>query len=105
MRVVALVSGGMDSVAALYHAHREHEVAGALSFDYGSKHNHREIPFGLPAPSSGCSATPRLAESFTLTRLLIVSSRSSAARNRSAMIVAIFVSVTSLSSTANSSPP
>ena len=45
MRVVALVSGGMDSVAALYHAHREHEVAGALSFDYGSKHNHREIPF------------------------------------------------------------
>ena len=45
MKVVALVSGGMDSVAALYHAHREHEVGGALSFDYGSKHNHREIPF------------------------------------------------------------
>ena len=45
MKVVALVSGGMDSVAALYHSHREHEVAGALSFDYGSKHNHREIPF------------------------------------------------------------
>ena len=45
MKVVALVSGGMDSVAALYHSHREHEVAGTLSFDYGSKHNHREIPF------------------------------------------------------------
>ena len=45
MKVVALVSGGMDSVAALYHAHREHAVAGALSFDYGAKHNHREIPF------------------------------------------------------------
>ena len=45
MKVVALVSGGMDSVAALYHSHRGHEVAGALSFDYGSKHNHREIPF------------------------------------------------------------
>jgi len=44
MKVVALVSGGMDSVAALYHAHREHEVTAALSFDYGSKHNHREIP-------------------------------------------------------------
>ena len=40
-----LVSGGMDSVVALYEAHREHEVVVALSFDYGSKHNHREIPF------------------------------------------------------------
>lgn len=45
MKVVVLVSGGMDSVAALYHAAREHEVVGAVSFDYGSKHNHREIPF------------------------------------------------------------
>lgn len=45
MKVVVLVSGGMDSVAALYHAAREHEVVGTLSFDYGSKHNHREIPF------------------------------------------------------------
>lgn len=45
MKVVVLVSGGMDSVCALYLAHREHRVAGALSFDYGSKHNHREIPF------------------------------------------------------------
>jgi 7-cyano-7-deazaguanine synthase len=44
-RVVALVSGGMDSVAALYEAHRNHQVIGALSFDYGSKHNHKEIPF------------------------------------------------------------
>lgn len=43
--MVVLVSGGMDSVAALYHAAREHEVVCALSFDYGSKHNHREIPF------------------------------------------------------------
>ena len=47
MKVVALVSGGMDSVAALYHAQREHQVVGALSFDYGSKHNHREIPFAV----------------------------------------------------------
>lgn len=44
-KVVVLVSGGMDSVAALYEAHRQHETVGALSFDYGSKHNHKEIPF------------------------------------------------------------
>jgi 7-cyano-7-deazaguanine synthase len=45
MKIVALVSGGMDSVVALYHLRTEHEVVGALSFDYGSKHNHREIAF------------------------------------------------------------
>ncbi|HKB90268.1 MAG TPA: 7-cyano-7-deazaguanine synthase QueC [Opitutaceae bacterium] len=44
MKVVVLCSGGMDSVTALYWAHREHEVMAALSFDYGAKHNHREIP-------------------------------------------------------------
>jgi 7-cyano-7-deazaguanine synthase len=43
-KVAVLVSGGMDSVAALYLAHTEYEVVGALSFDYGSKHNHKEIP-------------------------------------------------------------
>lgn len=45
IKVVVLVSGGMDSDAALYHAQIENEVVGALSFDYGSKHNHKEIPF------------------------------------------------------------
>ena len=45
MKVVVLVSGGMDSVTALYQAHRDYEVIAGLSFDYGSKHNHREIPF------------------------------------------------------------
>ena len=35
----------MDSVTAFYHALSEHEVVAALSFDYGSKHNAREIPF------------------------------------------------------------
>jgi 7-cyano-7-deazaguanine synthase len=35
----------MDSVAALYQARKEHEVIAGVSFDYGSKHNHREIPF------------------------------------------------------------
>ena len=45
MKTTVLLSGGMDSVTALYHAATEHEVTEALSFDYGSKHNHREIPF------------------------------------------------------------
>jgi len=45
MKTVVLVSGGMDSVAALYATAKEHEIVAALSFDYGSKHNHREIPF------------------------------------------------------------
>src|SRR5256885_1631246 len=44
-KVVVLVSGGMDSVAALYEAQRSHNVIAALSFHYGSKHNHKEIPF------------------------------------------------------------
>ncbi|HSY53699.1 MAG TPA: 7-cyano-7-deazaguanine synthase QueC [Opitutaceae bacterium] len=44
MKVVVLCSGGMDSVTALYWAHREHAVVAAVSFDYGAKHNHREIP-------------------------------------------------------------
>jgi len=44
MKALILLSGGMDSVTALHWAAREHELAGALSFDYGSKHNHREIP-------------------------------------------------------------
>jgi 7-cyano-7-deazaguanine synthase len=44
MKVVVLVSGGIDSVTALHHAHKDHHVVGALSFDYGSKHNPRELP-------------------------------------------------------------
>jgi 7-cyano-7-deazaguanine synthase len=45
MKVVVLCSGGMDSVTALYWAARHHEVLAVVSFDYGSKHNHREIPW------------------------------------------------------------
>ncbi|MGD7653770.1 MAG: 7-cyano-7-deazaguanine synthase QueC [Verrucomicrobiales bacterium] len=45
MKVCVLLSGGMDSVTALYEALEVHEVVGCLSFDYGSKHNAREIPF------------------------------------------------------------
>ncbi len=44
-KVVVLISGGMDSVAALYEARESHEVVAGLSFNYGSKHNHKEIPF------------------------------------------------------------
>jgi 7-cyano-7-deazaguanine synthase len=43
-KALVLLSGGMDSVTALYGAAREHEVVGAISFDYGSKHNARELP-------------------------------------------------------------
>lgn len=45
MKVCVLLSGGMDSVTALYDAVANHEVLGCLSFDYGSKHNALEIPF------------------------------------------------------------
>lgn len=45
MKVCVLLSGGMDSVTALYDALAHHEVAACLSFDYGSKHNAREIHF------------------------------------------------------------
>ncbi|HTB63343.1 MAG TPA: 7-cyano-7-deazaguanine synthase QueC [Opitutales bacterium] len=44
MKAVVLLSGGLDSTVALYEARARHEVAGAVSFDYGAKHNHREIP-------------------------------------------------------------
>lgn len=43
-RVVVLVSGGLDSVTALYHSVQQDEVVAALSFSYGSKHNERELP-------------------------------------------------------------
>ena len=45
MKVVVLCSGGMDSVTALYWARSVHDVVAVVSFDYGSKHNHRELPF------------------------------------------------------------
>ncbi len=43
--VVVLLSGGMDSVTAFHDAAAHHELKAALSFQYGSKHNAREIPF------------------------------------------------------------
>ena len=44
-KVVVLLSGGMDSVTAFYQALPDYAVVAALSFDYGSKHNHKEIPY------------------------------------------------------------
>ncbi len=44
MKVIVLCSGGMDSVVALHWARREHEISAAVSFDYGAKHNARELP-------------------------------------------------------------
>lgn len=44
-KVIVLLSGGMDSVTALYHAVENYEVISGLSFDYGAKHNDKEIPF------------------------------------------------------------
>lgn len=38
-----IVSGGMDSITLLYY--RKDEIALGISFDYGSNHNAREIPF------------------------------------------------------------
>ena len=38
-----ILSGGMDSVTLLYE--KAEEIALAVSFDYGSNHNHKEIPF------------------------------------------------------------
>lgn len=42
-RAVVLLSGGLDSVVALYHTATHADIACAISFDYASKHNHREI--------------------------------------------------------------
>ncbi|MBP7948039.1 MAG: 7-cyano-7-deazaguanine synthase QueC [Verrucomicrobiales bacterium] len=44
MKVCVLVSGGLDSVTALHHLAREQQVVSTLTFDYGAKHNPREIP-------------------------------------------------------------
>ena len=38
-----IVSGGMDSITLLHERHEE--IALGISFDYGSNHNSREIPF------------------------------------------------------------
>ncbi len=67
-KTIVLLSGGLDSVTALYYAHKNYlssvrtgdltrstpnvgsgdptpQPIAAISFDYGSKHNHKELPF------------------------------------------------------------
>jgi len=46
-KAIILLSGGLDSTVALYWARQHHEVVGAVSFDYGSKHNDKEIVLAL----------------------------------------------------------
>lgn len=43
MKAVVLLSGGLDSVTLLYHATRMHQLAAAISFDYGTRHNPQEL--------------------------------------------------------------
>src|SRR3712207_385199 len=40
---IIIVSGGMDSITLLYD--KKDEIALGISFDYGSNHNAKEIPF------------------------------------------------------------
>lgn len=44
-KAIVLLSGGMDSVTAFHDALAKHDVAAAISFNYGSKHNMRELEF------------------------------------------------------------
>tara|TARA_Y100001951_G_scaffold75487_1_gene62465 strand:+ start:990 stop:1655 length:666 start_codon:yes stop_codon:yes gene_type:complete len=43
-KIVCIISGGMDSVTLLYKAIKEHNVASALSYNYGQRHS-RELEF------------------------------------------------------------
>ena len=43
MKVLVVLSGGMDSSTAVAWAQLEHQVVGAVNFQYGSKHNAREF--------------------------------------------------------------
>jgi len=42
-RAIVVFSGGMDSATALWWARREFQDVAAVSFEYGSKHNAREL--------------------------------------------------------------
>lgn len=47
MKSIIVLSGGMDSVTAMFYAKKimNHEVIKTISFDYGSKHNDQEYKF------------------------------------------------------------
>ena len=42
-KAIILLSGGIDSTTALYHVRENFHIVKAVSFDYGSKHNAKEI--------------------------------------------------------------
>ena len=44
MDSIIVLSGGMDSAVLMAHALEQGKKVGAVSFDYGSKHNTRELP-------------------------------------------------------------
>lgn len=44
MKTLVLLSGGLDSVTALYRAAQDEGEFAALSFDYGARHHARELP-------------------------------------------------------------
>ncbi len=44
-KVLVLLSGGIDSTTALYDAVKKYDTVTAVSFNYGSKHNKRELMF------------------------------------------------------------
>ncbi len=43
MKLAVLLSGGLDSTAALHWTHAEHDVVCAIAFNYGSNHAEREL--------------------------------------------------------------
>jgi len=67
VKVVVLISGGMDSVTAFHDALRTHEVVAGLSFEYGAKRRGRELPMaawhcaqaGIPIASPRSASWPR----------------------------------------------
>jgi len=54
MKVVVLLSGGLDSVTALHAAREQHEVVAALSFNYGAKHHAKELPMAAWQCAQSC---------------------------------------------------
>jgi len=75
MKVVVLLSGGMDSSVALWHCLAEgHEVIACLGVHYGSKHNACELPMakwqaekaGVPFQTADLSVMNELIKSSLL---------------------------------------
>ena len=42
-KIIVCLSGGLDSTVLLHYLKKDNEIVGALSVDYGSKHNKKEI--------------------------------------------------------------